>query len=243
MKRKIAYLQDIPIELGNNSQIMTILNEWLAKPSKSYQVVTLNAVMLITALRNLSLEESIKKADLIMIDGYGILLALKKRGYDNLERFTGVELTRNLLDICSIKRYSVYFLGGTPGVSKKLCEIIPVAWPGVLIEGIRDGYESVLNRLEIIDEIRSKQPRLLLVGLGTPDQETFLADVLKFLPGTMGIGVGGTFDILSGLKKEAPKWAKRVGIEWSYRMLQDPEKFKLLPDLFRFWNLFLRRMD
>jgi N-acetylglucosaminyldiphosphoundecaprenol N-acetyl-beta-D-mannosaminyltransferase len=229
-------IKGIPVDLVTKSELLGIMSGWLTGHNQSRQVVTLNAVIFISSLKNSHLKQIICEADLVTIDGYGIALALARMGHRNMQHFTGVDLVREMLSFCVRNKLTVYFYGGSLKTVATLKQILPVRWPGLLISSVRDGYES-LAQAEIIDEIGRKQPDLILVGLGSPKQELFLAKVLPNLKKTVGIGVGGTFEILAGLKREAPGFIRNSGLEWLYRMLQDPRRIRLIPDLLRFWLL------
>jgi N-acetylglucosaminyldiphosphoundecaprenol N-acetyl-beta-D-mannosaminyltransferase len=235
-----GFVDGIPINLSSNNQIYRLIKDWLAQGRCSRHIITLNSVMLVTALKYNPFKNIIKQADLVTVDGYGIEWALRKKGYHNIQRLTGVDLTRELLKISCQNDYSVYFLGGTLKVVSMLETLLPEKWPGLSICGIRDGYGHSLPPTALFNEIVEKQPRLLFVAKGSPDQEMYLAGILPYLNTTVGIGVGGTFEVLCGLKREAPQFIRNHGLEWCFRMLQEPRKLRLIPDLARFWYKYLR---
>jgi bacterial polymer biosynthesis proteins, WecB/TagA/CpsF family len=237
---KTEYIDGIPVNLYTNDEIFGLTGDWLTGRLQSRHIITLNAVMMITALKHNFLKEIIKQADLVTVDGYGIECALRKKGYYSTQRLTGIDLLRELLVKCCRNGYPVYFFGGSPAAAARLRKVLPLKWPGLNMCNIQDGYGHTLSSAAVFQEIVVKQPRLLLVGLGTPQQELFLADILPHLKATVGIGVGGAFEVLSGLKREAPKFIRKRGLEWCYRMLQEPCKLRFIPDLARFWYRYLR---
>ncbi len=238
------YLQGVPVDILPEMQILDQIHNWFLEPGKARHIVTLNALMLVAAVHNPEFNRIIREADLITIDGYGILKALQRKGYENIRQFTGIDLTRYLLSHCAINGYTVYIYGGSPMVVSHLRRAFARNWPELTMAGIRDGYGDTVfgQRYEtlVLEEIVQKQPALLLAGLGSPRQEFFLAKVLPCLNKTVGIGIGGAFDVLSGTKKEAPRFLRNHGWEWCYRMLQDPAKLKRIPDLCKFWYWCLR---
>jgi N-acetylglucosaminyldiphosphoundecaprenol N-acetyl-beta-D-mannosaminyltransferase len=236
----IKYIDEIPVSLSNNREIFDLTNDWLAHRGRSRHIITLNALMLLAASRYNLFKAIIQQADLVTVDGYGIDWILHKKGCPNTQRLTGVDLTRHLLTQSCQNAYSVYFFGGTPQITAALKKVLPVKWPGLTIAGVQDGYGNILHPVEVFQEIRVKQPHLLLVGLGVPEQELFLAKILPCLDATVGIGVGGTFEVLCGFKRESPQFIRNHGWEWCFRMLQEPRKFKNFPDLVRFWYRYLR---
>ncbi len=235
----MEYINDIPVSLYTNEEILALINHWLARRERSRHIITLNALMVMAASRLTSLSDIMHQADLVTVDGYGIEEVLHKRGL-KVQRFTGVDLTSQLLKQACQKTYSVYFLGGTEKIVAALRRVLPLRWPGLNISGVRDGYGNLDPEGAVFHEIISKQPHLLLVGLGVPQQVLFLAKILPYLRGTVGIGVGGTFEVLSGLKSEAPTFFRNHGLEWCYRMLQEPRRLKQLPYLVQFWYRYLR---
>lgn len=227
------YLEEIPVDLGSRVEVRDLVCRWLTTGEKSRQVVTLNAAIFMNAVANPRFKQLIQKADLVTVDGYGILLALKKRGLQT-ERFPGVELAEQLLDYCIRKRFPVYIYGGTAAVIREL----KAKFAGYDFIAMRDGFGG--NSHSVAAEIIESQPRLLLVGLGSPRQEYFLAKILPQLNNTIGIGVGGSPAIIAGCKKRGPALLINHGWEWLYRMLREPRKLKLLPVLIEFWRSFLR---
>jgi N-acetylglucosaminyldiphosphoundecaprenol N-acetyl-beta-D-mannosaminyltransferase len=238
--RNVEYIDRIPVDLNTHDQIFELVNGWLYQRQCSRHIITLNAMMLMAAIKNDCFGEIIKQADLVTVDGYGIDWWLRKKGYCNFQRLTGVNLTRELLIKSCQNGYSVYFLGGTSKVVSMLRKILAEQWPRLNICGIQDGFSISKSRTAILQEIVACKPHLLLVGLGSPQQEMFLAKILPYLDATVGIGVGGTFEVLSGIKREAPQFIRDHGWEWCFRMLQDPRRLKLIPDLVRFWYRYLR---
>ncbi|HBE77393.1 MAG TPA: hypothetical protein DDW65_06365 [Firmicutes bacterium] len=235
----IEYLDGIPVNLSNN-EVVALMNDWLTIHQHSRHIITLNAQMVIAAAKFSCFKEIIKQADLVTVDGYGVDWALRKRGCPNVQRLVGVDLARILLQKSCQNACPVYFFGGTPRVASELRRVLPLKWPGLIITDIQDGYGSCSTQTAVFKDIIRRQPFLLLVGLGTPAQELFLAGILPYLTATVGIGVGGAFEVLSGLRREAPPFIRNHGWEWCFRMLQEPRKINRLPDLARFWYKYLR---
>lgn len=235
-----AYLQGVPVDLLSKTEVLALVTNWMNAADRPRQIVTLNALMLMGAARDFKLNRIIQRADLITVDGQGIMRALRKKGQQSFEQFTGIELTRNLLSWCSRHHCPVFFYGGSPAVAEGLRRNISRQWPNLFVMGIRDGSGHSVKAPEITEGLAQNQPSLLLAGLGSPAQEIFLAKSLPRLKGTVGMGVGGAFDVLAGFKREAPQFIRNHGWEWLYRMIQDPIKLKRFPDLLRFWYRCLR---
>ena len=227
------YFNEIPVDSGLRTEVRRTVNDWLFTGEKPRQVVTLNATMLTSALKQSRLKRVIQRADLVTVDGYGIMMALQRRGI-RTERFPGVELAGQLLDFCIQEKLLVYCLGGTKGTVLRLRQI----YGGHGSVFFRDGFSEDDDLVR--EEIMKLDPKLILAGLGSPRQECFLAELLPKMTAAVGVGIGGALEIISGQKPRAPKFLINHGGEWCYRMLQDPRKLKLLPDLVEFWYRFLR---
>lgn len=228
-----CYLNDVPVDVGPKSAIREKIVDWLTIGDKPRQVVTLNALMLIAAEKDHRLKGIIQKAALVSADGYGIMLALKKRGIWT-ERCPGVELAELLFDYCVETHLPVYCYGGSNEIVRRLSERL--ADKSRII--VRKGFGE--NEDLIREEIVKANPRLLLTGLGSPRQEIFISELMPKLKATVGIGIGGALEIISGQKSRAPAILGDHGWEWCYRMAQDPKKIRHLPELVEFWHDFLR---
>jgi N-acetylglucosaminyldiphosphoundecaprenol N-acetyl-beta-D-mannosaminyltransferase len=224
------------------AELLATITSWFARPERSRQVVTINARMLMAALVNPALGQAVRRADLVVADGYGVEQALRRRGYTAFTRMAGIDLVKGLLSWGSSRALTVYCYGGKVTMRGRLTESIKRRWPGIVIGGIYDGY-GVRSTPEGIKRelLQTGQPRLVLVGLGTPAQELFLAQLLPQLAGgVVGIGVGGALEVLAGSRMEAPRWFRDNGWEWGFRMAQQPRKLSGVVDLVRFWRCFLR---
>ncbi|MCL6590499.1 MAG: WecB/TagA/CpsF family glycosyltransferase [Firmicutes bacterium] len=228
------------MDLAPKQELIKLATGWLSRPVGPRQIVTLNALILMRAWQDPAVSRIIQAADMVTVDGAGVELALRKYGYGKIQRLTGLELTLHLLSWCEANGYSVYFYGGLPVVAALLKQMIPARWPGISLCAVRDGFGVQLRPGQVVAEILEKQPGLLLVGLGSPKQELFLAEVLPRLKGTVGVGVGGAFEVLAGIKREAPGFVRDLGVEWLFRMLQDPLRIKKIPDLVKFGYFMLK---
>lgn len=186
-------------------------------------VVTPNAEMIVQAQSDLRLKEIINRADLALPDGIGVVLAAKLLGSPIPERGAGIDLVYELLARSRAKDYRFYFLGGAPGVAEQAAKEVRQSY-GRLNIATHHGYLSEGLAEEVINDIIEWSPDILLVGMGVPLQEKWLATYRAQLSGTVGIGVGGTFDILAGVKDRAPLWVQQIGLEWLYRLRQEPKR-------------------
>lgn len=239
MNMRREYLKGIPVDTGVKEELLEMIGGWLKESNQSRQIITMNAAIFMSSLKNPQLNQVVRNAGLVTVDGIGIVLALGRMGRTGIQRLTGVELLRDLLFWCSQNQRTVYFYGGSPRTAIWLERSLSWKWPGLLVSGIQNGYQEQDSEA-IVKDLIEKQPDLLLAGLGSPKQEIFLAEVLPLLKKTVGIGIGGALEVLAGLKREAPRFVSNHGWEWLYRMLQDPRRINRLPALVRFFFLVLR---
>lgn len=204
-----------------------------------HQVVTANPEMLVAAQNDASLATIIQQADLVTADGNGILLAGRLLNAPFPERVTGIDLAEALCARSAELDLSLFFLGSRPGVAADAALRMQKKYPGARIVGSWHGY-FFTHEENMLTEIRLAQPDVLLVGLGSPRQEQFIRDHQADLGVPVAIGVGGSFDVLSGRLNRAPKWVQRIRLEFLYRLLQEPSRWKRHLNLGRFLTLIFR---
>ena len=188
--------------------------EKLIKNKKPSLIATANAEMLMLANSDFELKKILNLAAIVTPDGAGTVWAARHLGYDCPERVAGVDLVTNLLK----KNYRAYFFGAADGVAQKAADKFPN------VVGVRNGFFNSNDEPNIIADINSKNVDILLVGLGVPKQEKWIFNNLKNLNVPVCIGVGGTFDVLSGNVKRAPTWMQQAKLEWLFRALKQPSR-------------------
>lgn len=142
------------------------------------------------------------------------------------ERVTGVELLERLCAAAAERHIAAYFLGGAPGVAADAAAILEVRFPGLIVAGARSGYFRDDESVEVAREIASTGAGLVFVGIGSPRQEFWLAQHLRETGCGAGIGVGGSFDVISGRVTRAPALARRLNLEWLYRLVTQPRRWR-----------------
>ena len=204
-------------------------------------VVTLNAEMAILTQSDEILANIIKSADLVVPDGAGVILYMRLRGLDH-RRCPGIELSEALLKRVgnSASSTSIYFFGGSPGVSEKAASSWRQHLPGLQIS-TQHGYLQEEEQQLWLEKLKQEQPQLIFVGLGVPRQELWIQKHRNICPNSIWIGVGGSFDIWAGTKVRAPKWLRNNNLEWSYRLYQEPHRWRRMLALPKFLFLSLLR--
>jgi N-acetylglucosaminyldiphosphoundecaprenol N-acetyl-beta-D-mannosaminyltransferase len=198
-------------------------------------VVTLNAEMAIQAEHDDDLASIIRKAELVIPDGSGVILYLWLHGRRQ-RRCPGIELAESAVRQAGKLGEScpVFFYGGAPGIAQKAAQIWQQQLPELALAGIEDGYLSPEAEQELKVTLKTKQPRLILVGLGVPRQELWIAQHRYLCPDAIWIGVGGSFDIWAGVKSRAPVWLRDNHLEWLYRLYQEPWRWRRMMALPQF---------
>ncbi len=214
---------DLPLHLSNNYEDWII--DRLDKKISTH-IVTMNSEMVMMAQKNADLAEQIKKADLVVPDGSGIVLYLKRKG-EKQDRVAGIELSSSLIEKLGNKGedYPICFYGGAPGVSEKAAEYWQEKIPNINII-YNHGYLSGEELDAWCDCIQQIKPKLILVGLGVPRQEIWISNHRYLAPDSVWVGVGGSFDIWGGVKTRAPDFFCNNNLEWLYRLYQEPHRWK-----------------
>ena len=206
-----------------------------------HQVVTANPEILDNATRTPALHALINRAALVTADGQGVLLAGRILGTPFPARVTGIELAEALCRESAARGLSLYFLGAEPGVVDEAAANMRAQYPGVRIVGTHHGYFRKEGPAAVLADIKATQPDIVLVGMGSPYQEQFIDEELTRLGVPVAIGVGGSFDVLSGRVERAPEIFIRLRLEWLYRIASDRKRWKRALALPRFVLKVLRQ--
>ncbi len=187
------------------------------------QIVTINPEMISAAHSNPEFSKIIKNAELVVADGIGVEIGLKILGH-NIKRIAGIDLGKALIEKYTNNGKSVAMIGAKPGVVDSAISNLLKEYPTLNVVYSHDGYFS--EDTEILDSVISANPDLVLVALGSPKQEFFINDLKNKLPNATLIGLGGSFDVWAGVVERAPKIYQKLGLEWLYRTIKEPQRFK-----------------
>lgn len=187
-------------------------------------VATANAEMIMRATHDAELKRILNEAAMVVPDGAGTVWAAHHLGYAMPERVAGYDLAQELMRLAPEKNQRIYFFGSAPGVAVKAKVKAEKLYSGINIVGVRDGYFSAADEAQIIADIKDAAPDLLLVALGVPKQEKWLAKHLQELRVPLAIGVGGTLDVMAGVMKRAPEWMQKAKLEWLFRAMLQPQR-------------------
>ena len=185
--------------------------------------VVINAGKVVSMLKDKELFNSVVSCDIINADGQSIVWAARFLGKKLPGRVAGVDLMQELVRLAHTRGYKCFFFGGKEDVVNKVVEIYSQKYSSKIIAGYRNGYFTEAEEPEIARQIADSGAQLLFVAITSPKKENFLfkyKNILKKINFTMG--VGGTFDIIAGVTKRAPKWIQNIGMEWFFRLAQEP---------------------
>lgn len=192
-----------------------------------HQVCPVNLDVWLNALADPHLHRIMSGCSLVVPDGMPLVWASRLLGCPLSERITGVDLVPGLAQLSARKGYRIFLLGGKPGVADRCAGLLRQSYPGVQIAGVYSPAEANLVRMdhaEILDRIHAARPDILLVAFGNPKQEKWIWMHRKKLGVGLAMGVGGSFDMLVGDTRRAPRWIQRSGLEWLMRMVQEPAR-------------------
>lgn len=235
---QVASVLGLPIHLLSDyaTWLMAQLHQ-----GRGVHVVTLNAEMAMQAEQDAALATVIREAELVIPDGAGVVFYLRLRR-KRVRRCPGIELAEAVLErstltpppVDSPSPYTVFFYGGAPGVADRAAEMWRHRVPGLAIAGVQHGFLAADEQAQLRDTLQTLRPRIILVGLGVPRQEFWIAQHRHLCPQAIWIGVGGSFDIWAGVKTRAPGWLRDNHLEWLYRLYQEPWRWRRMLALPRF---------
>ncbi len=192
----------------------------------TYQVITLNPEYLFRARSERDLLEIVRRAALITADGIGVVWAARFLGNKVPERVSGIDLMQALCRRAAVSGWSIFLLGGRPGVAEDAAAQLKRDYPGLRITGTHHGYFTAEEETAVLAAIRNAGAEILFVGLGAPAQERWIYRNCSVLGVRVAMGVGGSFDVIGGHVKRAPFWMRRLGLEWLGRLLREPWRWR-----------------
>ena len=211
--------------------IAAILEEWTVGAQaiaqrRSARVVTANAEIMYRAHSEEASAKLLRAADMIVPDGIGVVKAAAMLGRPLKARVAGADLMEELAALAEAKGHSIYLLGASKESVEGAAAALRKKHPALRIAGLHDGYFNEEERETILSDIEATQPELLFIAMGFPGEHRFFEEHRSRLPVGVMVGVGGSFDALSGTVKRAPVWVQRAGLEWAYRFAQNPRRLK-----------------
>lgn len=221
---KVAKILGVPFSTRGFNETVADLVSRIEQGLRTH-VVTANPEIVMMARQNMAFRSIVDQA-YVVPDGIGIVYAAKWMNLPIYERVTGVELLEALMHAANERGWRVYLLGATPEVNRLAADKLTVRYPGAIIVGHRDGFFRPEEEREIVQEIAQLKPDLLFVAMGSPKAEHWISACWNELQVPFAMGVGGSFDVIAGKVKRAPKLWQRMHLEWLYRLLSQPSRWK-----------------
>ena len=219
----VRHIFGVPIHAMTMAQTLDVCDQSI-QARRCLMIGVVNAAKIVNMRRTPILGEAVLTSDLVLADGMAIVWASRILRQPLPERVAGIDLFENLLERANQKGYSIYLLGATQEVMDRLTVRIRKQYPNLTIAGSRNGYFTDDQAPAIAHAIRDAKPDMLFLGMTSPKKEIFCARWAKTMNVAVCHGVGGSFDVLSGQVKRAPMVWQRLGLEWLYRVVQEPQR-------------------
>lgn len=246
--RKLLVILGVPIDNLTMAEALDRCDEFIAvgrATGRLHQIATVNADFVVNALHDPELRRILQEADMATADGMPLVWASRLLGGPLPGRVTGADMVPALAERAAQRGYSIFFLGAREGVAAKAAAILQERYPGLQVAGVLSPPPSSVLEMDrsVVEAVKAAKPDILLVAFGNPKQEKWIRMYAHELRVPIAIGVGGTFDMIVGVTKRAPVWMQRVGLEWVYRLIQEPRRLwkRYVHDFIYFGYFFLQQ--
>jgi len=219
------FLLGVGLTNTDGQEVLEYIARGLEKNEEKYYIVTPNPELLVIAKSNPKYKAVLNNAKIALVDGIGIVMGIRLVGKGSIQRIHGVDFVESLCRYVSKQPITVGFLGGGSGVAEETAECLINKYPGLRVGLVSKEWNKGLN---------SKKVDILFVAFGSPKQEIWISENLKSLPAKIAIGVGGSFDFISGRVPRAPKVIRSLGLEWLFRLIIEPWRLKRQLSLIKF---------
>ncbi|MBT2685999.1 WecB/TagA/CpsF family glycosyltransferase [Bacillus sp. ISL-37] len=216
-------LLGVPVSTFTYRQLIDQLFNRMDEGKKSF-IVAINPEKIMKAQKDLALLKLLNTADYQIPDGVGLIIASILKGGKLRRRVTGIDMMMTLCQAAADRNKRVFLYGGKPGVAEQAKAGLEELYPEIVITGVMDGY--VKDQELITKTINEASPDIVFVALGSPTQEYWIVNNMNHLSAKVFQGVGGSFDVISGRVKRAPAFFQTIGLEWLYRLMKEPKRWK-----------------
>ncbi len=226
MRNTISIL-GVQIDAVTREEAGKITENLIKQSNKSCKMIFApNVEFIMYAQKDKEFFDILKQSSLSTPDSIGVIIGAKLQGKTFPERIPGQSYFRKVIELSNEKGYSIYLLGGEPGIAEKTKENLEKIFPNVNIIGYHHGYFNENEEKEVISEINKLKPNVLFVALGAPKQEKWIYKHRNELKVDVATGQGGTYDYEAGKIKRAPVWIQKIGMEWFWRLCREPKRIK-----------------
>jgi N-acetylglucosaminyldiphosphoundecaprenol N-acetyl-beta-D-mannosaminyltransferase len=228
-----AFILGIGVTATTLDRAVSTIEQWIERRTQNYVCIT-GAHGIIESRSDPRLRRIHNEAGMVTPDGMPLVFMARRLGFKRVSRVYGPDLMRRLTEVSALKGYRQFYYGGGPGLADQLAETLKAHYPGLAVAGTMTPPFRPLTPEEddaVVARINAAAPDIVWVGLSTPKQEFWMASHIGRLNAPVLVGVGAAFDFLAGTKSQAPAWMQRSGLEWAYRLAQEPR---------RLWRRYLR---
>jgi|GEM_PF-64604 len=219
-KKRVEFM-GAKIDAMTMQETLDYISEIIKKRQKVQHVVV-NVAKLMNMRRDKKLREIVNSCDLINADGAGVVIGARMLGVPIPERVAGIDLMQRLVELSSRQDYRIYFLGAEEGIVRDVLSYYRNLYPTLQICGYQNGYFKSHEEEKVAEKIRNAKPDILFVAMSSPKKEKFISKYKEIMDVPFVMGVGGSFDVVAGKVKRAPLWMQSAGLEWFYRLAQEP---------------------
>jgi N-acetylglucosaminyldiphosphoundecaprenol N-acetyl-beta-D-mannosaminyltransferase len=233
-RQRVETVDFFGITISNKSlgEVVAVADNYI-REGGAHLVVTLNGEMAARAFKDAQFLDIVRRADLVVADGVGVVWGARMLGSRIQKRIPGIEFAGALLELAEQRGYQVYLLGAQPDILERAVASVRSKYPGLKLAGYHSGYFDEAGEQRIVDDIRNGHASILLVGMGGGIQEKWIW-AHRDLGVPLSMGVGGTFDVWSGSVRRAPKVVQKTGTEWLYRLVVQPSRFRRIGNIMYF---------
>jgi exopolysaccharide biosynthesis WecB/TagA/CpsF family protein len=236
------YILGLPVDGITYAEWLDLIGEWITSPRhegewlgvRAHHVCTINPEFMMIAQKDVNFRNILKRSDLCVPDGVGLLWAARWRSNPLPERVTGSDGLPKIAERAAQYGWRLFFLGAAPGVAEKAADILRAKYPGLLIVGTYSGSPAPEEEDSLVEMVNQSGADILFVAYGAPEQDKWIARNLPRLHVKMAMGVGGAFDFIAGVVPRAPLWMRRLGLEWLFRLYLQPWRIRRMMRLPRF---------
>jgi N-acetylglucosaminyldiphosphoundecaprenol N-acetyl-beta-D-mannosaminyltransferase len=217
------HLLGAPLDAVTLDDAVKVVDEAVASRRPTLNA-SLNAAKLVRMQTDSELRESVELCEIVTADGVPVVWAARALGHEVPGRVNGTDLMEVLFAHAAERGYSVFLFGSEPGIVSRARAEIERRHPAIRIAGTQHGFFDPSEEEAVVQRIAAARPDILFIALGTPQKELFQARHRDALGVPFTMGVGGSFEVLAGVRRRAPRWAQRAGLEWAFRMVQEPRR-------------------
>lgn len=230
----------VRVDVVTYADVLDIITNWIAQRGP-HQIATANPEFVMAAQQDRSFRHALLNADLCVADGVGLLWAARRLGQRLPERVTGSDLTPLVAHMAAQRGWRLFLLGAAPGVAERAARLLEQWNPGLRIAGVYAGSPAVAEAPAIVQRVAAAKADVLFVAYGAPAQDLWIARHRQELAVPVMVGVGGAFDHIAGVQRRAPVWVQRIHLEWLFRLVTQPWRWRRQLALPRFVWAVLRQ--